>query len=158
MAIESIDPDSRARQVIEPIVYFMMLSSVVVHGITIPLFYIGHYATRTLSVASTSTGNIVRLHKPPLEKDNQVAMGTDEAQQAGIGEVDMGDVGPPRQTTITIVTPEIANSAASKSNSPASPENDPQHQRHFYDMDDNEDHDNSSIYLPMSTLPKEATR
>ncbi|ORZ03149.1 Sodium/hydrogen exchanger family-domain-containing protein [Syncephalastrum racemosum] len=157
VAIENIDPDSRARQVIEPIVYFMMLSSVVVHGITIPLFYIGHYATRTLSVASTSTGNIARLHKPPLEKENQAAVGTDEAQQAGNGEVDIGDVGPPRQTTITIVTPEISTSAASKNSSPASPENDQQQQRHFYDLDDNNDHDNSSIYLPMSTSPRETT-
>ncbi|CAO3648007.1 unnamed protein product [Cunninghamella echinulata] len=34
---------------IEPIIYFMVLSSVIVHGITIPIFRIGSIATRTIS-------------------------------------------------------------------------------------------------------------
>ncbi|GAA5800593.1 hypothetical protein HPULCUR_006029 [Helicostylum pulchrum] len=42
-------PNAYARQVIEPIIYFIILSSVVIHGITIPLFFLGTFASRTLS-------------------------------------------------------------------------------------------------------------
>ncbi|KAF7723315.1 hypothetical protein EC973_002112 [Apophysomyces ossiformis] len=39
-----------AKEVIEPIIYFMVLASVLVHGITIPCFYLGSMAKRTLSL------------------------------------------------------------------------------------------------------------
>lgn len=42
-------PNAYARQVIEPIIYFIILSSVVIHGITIPVFFLGSFASRTLS-------------------------------------------------------------------------------------------------------------
>lgn len=52
IAIESFEldgPNAYARQVIEPIIYFIILSSVVVHGITIPVFFLGTFATRTIT-------------------------------------------------------------------------------------------------------------
>ncbi|KAI9306952.1 Cation/H+ exchanger [Cunninghamella echinulata] len=42
---------------IEPIIYFMVLSSVIVHGITIPIFRISSIATRTLSRTRTSNND-----------------------------------------------------------------------------------------------------
>ncbi|KAL0084383.1 Sodium/hydrogen exchanger family-domain-containing protein [Phycomyces blakesleeanus] len=63
VALENIDAvgqDSRAHQVIEPIIYFMVLASVIVHGVTIPLFYIGTFATRTITIQSTNA----KLRRP----------------------------------------------------------------------------------------------
>lgn len=42
---------------IEPIIYFMVLSSVIVHGITIPIFRISSIATRTLSRTRTNNND-----------------------------------------------------------------------------------------------------
>ncbi|KAI8079240.1 Cation/H+ exchanger [Thamnidium elegans] len=51
-------PNAHARQVIEPIIYFIILSSVVIHGITIPVFFLGSFASRTLSkLPSASSDN-----------------------------------------------------------------------------------------------------
>ncbi|KAI8379574.1 Cation/H+ exchanger [Radiomyces spectabilis] len=58
VAVDNFDidgPHEHARQVIEPIIYFMVLSSVVIHGITIPLFHLSTYATRTLTRSSISS-------------------------------------------------------------------------------------------------------
>ncbi|KAI9025363.1 Cation/H+ exchanger [Phycomyces nitens] len=41
-------PTAAAYLVIEPIIYFMVLSSVIVHGGTVPFFSLGSYATRTI--------------------------------------------------------------------------------------------------------------
>src|ERR1700730_12902499 len=45
-------PDAHARSVLKPIVYFMILASVIVHGNTVPLYYVGSFATRTLTRTS----------------------------------------------------------------------------------------------------------
>lgn len=47
-------PNAYAREVIEPIIYFIILSSVVIHGITIPLFFLGTFASRTLTRSALS--------------------------------------------------------------------------------------------------------
>lgn len=58
IAIESFPSDSTnnyVRQVMEPIIYFMILSSVVIHGITIPFYFVmDSLASRTL----TRTGSL----------------------------------------------------------------------------------------------------
>lgn len=46
---EESGPNSRVREVIEPVIYFIILSSVVIHGITVPLFFLGTFASRTLT-------------------------------------------------------------------------------------------------------------
>jgi NhaP-type Na+/H+ or K+/H+ antiporter len=53
-------PNSYAREVIQPIIYFIIFSSVVIHGITIPLFFLGTFASRTLtrSALSKDSSNI----------------------------------------------------------------------------------------------------
>ncbi|KAK4520034.1 uncharacterized protein ATC70_008162 [Mucor velutinosus] len=61
IAIESFPSDGAtdyARQVIEPIIYFMILASVVVHGCTIPFYLWGSRASRTLTKPGTSCHNI----------------------------------------------------------------------------------------------------
>lgn len=42
-------PNAYARQVMEPIIYFIVLSSIIVHGITIPLYYLGRIASKTVT-------------------------------------------------------------------------------------------------------------
>lgn len=57
VAIASFAPDgpnAYALQLIEPIVYFIVLSSVLVHGITVPLFHIGKIAHISLSFTAVS--------------------------------------------------------------------------------------------------------
>ncbi|CAO3641127.1 unnamed protein product [Cunninghamella blakesleeana] len=45
---------------IEPIIYFMVLSSVIVHGITIPIFRLGSFASRTISNGNHSPTLLVK--------------------------------------------------------------------------------------------------
>jgi NhaP-type Na+/H+ or K+/H+ antiporter len=52
---EENGPHSHAREVIEPVIYFIILSSVVIHGITIPLFFLGTFASRTLAKSITTS-------------------------------------------------------------------------------------------------------
>ncbi|KAI9004848.1 Sodium/hydrogen exchanger family-domain-containing protein [Phycomyces nitens] len=138
VAIENLGetgPDSRAHQVIEPIIYFMVLASVIVHGITIPLFYIGTFATRTITIQSNNIKQI-RMSKSfsqsqgvpgAISRDEELGLsgeympdrtgphGLPRTQEAN-AEVDIGvnnsqtvfdekDKVFPRKTTIKIVTP-----------------------------------------------------
>lgn len=109
VAIESLPEDginAHARQVIKPIIYFMVLSSVIAHGITIPLFYIGTFATRTLTRTSENGNQVLRI--PKIE--NFIGR-----KPTSIKEVDLSDSSAekpiesppePRHTAITILTPE----------------------------------------------------
>ncbi|KAI9309210.1 Sodium/hydrogen exchanger family-domain-containing protein [Cunninghamella echinulata] len=75
---EETGPNSHARNLVEPIVYFMVLASVLVHGITIPLFYIGTFASRTITRTSvTSSGDQV-LRLPRFRRSQ------DENNPAGV--------------------------------------------------------------------------
>ncbi|KAL1924214.1 uncharacterized protein VTP21DRAFT_7249 [Calcarisporiella thermophila] len=58
-------PHARAHNLITPVVYFLVLSSVIVHGITVPLLHLGtRIATRTLTRSSMVTDNqVLRLPK-----------------------------------------------------------------------------------------------
>lgn len=61
IAIESFPSNGEttdyARQVIEPIIYFMILASVAVHGCTIPFYLWGSRASRTLTRSGSSCYN-----------------------------------------------------------------------------------------------------
>lgn len=60
-------------ELIEPVVLFIVLSSTLVHGTTIPLFKIGNrIRTRTLSIASTGSGGQV-LRLPKLQFGQQIS-------------------------------------------------------------------------------------
>ncbi|ORX50487.1 Sodium/hydrogen exchanger [Hesseltinella vesiculosa] len=50
----------------EPITYFLVLASVVVHGCTIPIFRLGVYASRTLSKSSLDTPMSFQDEESPL--------------------------------------------------------------------------------------------
>ncbi|KAI8997832.1 Sodium/hydrogen exchanger family-domain-containing protein [Pilobolus umbonatus] len=52
VALESLPvdgPNAHARALIGPVAYFIVFSSIVVHGITIPVFYLGSFASKTLT-------------------------------------------------------------------------------------------------------------
>lgn len=54
---ETDGPNAYAKLVIEPIIYFIILSSVVIHGITIPIFFLGTFATRTLTKTTSGSSS-----------------------------------------------------------------------------------------------------
>ncbi|KAG1460638.1 hypothetical protein G6F55_004042 [Rhizopus delemar] len=63
-----------AIDLVSPVVLFIVLSSTLVHGTTIPLFKIGkRIRTRTLSIASTGSGQVLRL--PKLQFGQQISFG-----------------------------------------------------------------------------------
>ncbi|KAI8047734.1 Cation/H+ exchanger [Gilbertella persicaria] len=67
VAIESVPedgPNGHARAVMLPVVYFLVLSSVIVHGITVPLFHIGTFAKRTLTRTSEKSQLRLPVYKP----------------------------------------------------------------------------------------------
>lgn len=52
VALEQLDPEgphAYARALMEPIVYFIAFTSIIVHGVTIPLFFMGKLATQSWS-------------------------------------------------------------------------------------------------------------
>ncbi|CEG76702.1 hypothetical protein RMATCC62417_11562 [Rhizopus microsporus] len=119
VALESVPedgPNAHARQMIRPVVYFMVLASVVAHGVTIPLFYIGTFATRTLTRTSEVT-QILRI--PKIDKRNIKVKRTNsdveidvvdiipdnEEEQSTVDVQDTPKNETPRHTAITILTP-----------------------------------------------------
>ncbi|KAF7724950.1 hypothetical protein EC973_000531 [Apophysomyces ossiformis] len=60
-----------AVKVINPVVLFIVLASVLVHGTTIPLFKLGkRIRTRTLSISSISSNQVIRLPKFRRSEDD----------------------------------------------------------------------------------------
>jgi hypothetical protein len=122
VALESIPadgPNAHARQMLEPVVYFMVLSSIVAHGITIPLFYIGTFATRTLTKTSDNGTQVLRIPKIEMFRKNSPMI--DESDLT-----DLKPAGPKKFTAITILTPdeipEHMNRIRDNSNHSHSPE------------------------------------
>lgn len=107
VALESLPidgPNAHAREVLQPIIYFMVLSSVIAHGITIPLFYIGTFATRTLTRTSESGIQVLRI--PKIGRKNTPPISVDHISETTAVQ-DNKDVEPTqRHTTITILTPD----------------------------------------------------
>ncbi|ORX50878.1 hypothetical protein DM01DRAFT_1408872 [Hesseltinella vesiculosa] len=116
-------PEARARSLVEPIVYFMVLSSVIVHGITIPLFHIGSFASRTLTRTSMSSVNTAHSKLSRLPQFVRRSMsqptsinGTVSGEPADYFNKHLEDMDgvvastadqPPRHKAITIVIPDI---------------------------------------------------
>ncbi|KAI8343119.1 Sodium/hydrogen exchanger family-domain-containing protein [Chlamydoabsidia padenii] len=116
-------PQAHVRSVLAPIVYFMILASVYIHGFTIPLFHIGTFASRTLtrtSMMSTNGTSNSNLQLPlPMQSSYQEK---NHAQEEG----DRCEVqipaeqtyltpavpSPPRHSAITIMEPEKAHTTA----------------------------------------------
>lgn len=112
-------PDAHARSVVKPIVYFMILASVLVHGNTIPMFYLGSFASRTItrtSFSSSGTNSVSRLPKLAFGTDifsrhskgkSNVSATRDGVPVAREGiDVPLDVSHPPKQTAITIITPD----------------------------------------------------
>lgn len=113
VALESIPedgPNAHARAVLMPIIYFMVLASVVAHGITIPLFYIGTFATRTLTRTSEMSNQVLRI--PKISKFNRKTsdeVNLDDGNMAPMPkgvEVEDEEETPRKHTAITILTPK----------------------------------------------------
>jgi hypothetical protein len=115
VALEAIPvdgPNAHARAVLAPVIYFMVLASVVAHGVTIPLFYIGTFATRTLTRTSEMSSQVLRIPKiskltrKPFEADGENGVVIEEET-------------PRKHTAITILTPQdIPELVNNKNNTP----------------------------------------
>jgi hypothetical protein len=72
-------PAPVALELVSPVVLFIVLSSTLVHGTTIPLFKIGkRIRTRTLSITSTGSGQVNRLPKVPFTQQQGHKNGDDD--------------------------------------------------------------------------------
>lgn len=72
-------PAPVALELVSPVVLFIVLSSTLVHGTTIPLFKIGkRIRTRTLSITSTGSGQVNRLPKIPFGQQQGYKNGDDD--------------------------------------------------------------------------------
>lgn len=110
VALENVPadgPNAHAREVLTPVVYFMVLSSVIAHGITIPLFYIGTFATRTLTRTSEAGTQVMRI--PKIEK--LFGSKSNPVSETDLGDgypelpIDVTKQGAHKHTAITIITP-----------------------------------------------------
>ncbi|ORX93816.1 hypothetical protein K493DRAFT_284366 [Basidiobolus meristosporus CBS 931.73] len=54
-------PKGYLTEIIFPVISFLVLSSVIVHGITVPLFHLGSIGTRTLTTSNTIASLVSRL-------------------------------------------------------------------------------------------------
>ncbi|KAI7894307.1 Sodium/hydrogen exchanger family-domain-containing protein [Mucor mucedo] len=120
-------------ELIKPVVLFIVLSSTLVHGTTIPLFKIGNrIRTRTLSIASTGSGQVLRL--PKLQFGQQINMRRDEAHNQEHAEA-MSQL--KRNTLLNTIQQQ------------QSPHH-PQSQDHTIQMHDDDDYDglNEEDFLP----------
>ncbi|KAI7890666.1 Sodium/hydrogen exchanger family-domain-containing protein [Mucor mucedo] len=110
IALESVPldgPNAHAREVLKPVIYFMVLASVIAHGITIPLFYIGTFATRTLTRTSESGNPVLQL--PKFESFGKASPTIiEQVQEKTIVKPVESSLPTEQQrhTTITILTPE----------------------------------------------------
>ncbi|RUS23553.1 LOW QUALITY PROTEIN: hypothetical protein BC938DRAFT_474964 [Jimgerdemannia flammicorona] len=119
-------PNGHARSLIVPVVYFLILSSIIVHGITIPLFYLTNFATRTFtrnnSFASSANNQVSRL--PRLQFGQDIAFTPDNgAMIPATVEADLADISistgdmlapssnhslhPPSEDTLTVSEPNF---------------------------------------------------
>lgn len=84
---EGVEDPPVTIELIKPVVLFIVLSSTLVHGTTIPLFKIGNrIRTRTLSIASTGSGQVLRL--PKLQFGQQINMRRNDEDRAQQNEHD----------------------------------------------------------------------
>lgn len=77
-------------ELISPVVLFIVLASTLVHGTTIPLFQLGkRIRTRTLSITSTGSNNVVRL--PKLQFGQPLNFRRSQAENGDLGEGPMSE-------------------------------------------------------------------
>ncbi|OBZ85176.1 putative Na(+)/H(+) antiporter C3A11.09 [Choanephora cucurbitarum] len=106
-AIPADGPNAHARSVIQPVVYFLVIASVVAHGVTIPLFYVGKFAKRTLTRTSEKTpirvpvSNPTTIYSPELPISTTETLSTDTSEKSSTVESE-----PRKHTAIQILTPE----------------------------------------------------
>lgn len=79
VALENI-PEEREqlRAVIEPVVLFLVLTSVLIHGITIPVGKGFHHTLTVTKTRSTSSGAVLRLPQAPMELPTNNVVAADE--------------------------------------------------------------------------------
>ncbi|EPB82236.1 hypothetical protein HMPREF1544_11041 [Mucor circinelloides 1006PhL] len=127
-------------ELISPVVLFIVLSSTLVHGTTIPLFKIGkRIRTRTLSIASTGSGQVLRL--PKLQFGQQISLRKSEDGRAQTDEHAEAMAQLKRNTLANTIQHDHAAAAAAAPN--ATP-------TYAIDMHDDDDDDglNEEDFLP----------
>ncbi|ORY04493.1 hypothetical protein K493DRAFT_311348 [Basidiobolus meristosporus CBS 931.73] len=70
--MEKYDPNGYVKKVIFPVVSFLVLSSVVVHGVTVPLFHLTTIGKRTLTNSSTIANIVGRL--PTIRQGTEIVV------------------------------------------------------------------------------------
>ncbi|KAI8636122.1 Sodium/hydrogen exchanger family-domain-containing protein [Parasitella parasitica] len=111
-ALPEDGPHTHARTLLEPVIYFMVLASVVAHGITIPLFYVGSFATRTLTINSEKGNQVLRIPKiEAIIGRKQSPVVIDEIYDANLpsqhSNEEVNETTPKKHTAITILTPQV---------------------------------------------------
>lgn len=118
-ALPEDGPNTHARALLQPVIYFMVLASVIAHGVTIPLFYIGTFATRTLTITSEKGNQVLRIPKiESLIGRKQSPAIIDEVYKSDLPsspplppspplKEDIDRDVPKKHTAITILTPQI---------------------------------------------------
>lgn len=113
-ALPEDGPNTHARALLQPVIYFMVLASVIAHGVTIPLFYIGTFATRTLTITSEKGNQVLRIPKienligrkqSPAIIDEVCELDSHSSSSPSKEDFDR-DI-PKKHTAITILTPQI---------------------------------------------------
>lgn len=150
-ALPEDGPNAHARALLEPVIYFMVLGSVIAHGITIPLYFLGTIATRTLTITSEKGNQVLRIPKmdtiigrkqsPPTVIEE--TYGTDTPPSEDTIDRDV----PRKHTAITILTPQVPEHVHSPS-SLYRPNNTRTNSNEAVQVDDSDDE--SVSYLPIS--------
>ncbi|KAK4512345.1 H(+)-transporting V0 sector ATPase subunit d [Mucor velutinosus] len=110
-ALPEDGPNAHARALLEPVIYFMVLGSVIAHGVTIPLYFLGSIATRTLTITSEKGNQVLRIPKMDTiigrkQSPPTVIEETYSSETPPLGDNIDRDV-PKKHTAITILTPQV---------------------------------------------------
>lgn len=153
-ALPEDGPNAHARALLEPVIYFMVLGSVIAHGVTIPLYFLGTFATRTLTITSEKGNQVLRIPKmdtiigrkqsPPIAIEE-----TCDTDTPPSGDTINRDV-PKKHTAITILTPQIPEHVHSPSNLYRNNNTRTNNEANNNSVQIDESDDESISYLPIS--------
>jgi hypothetical protein len=157
VALESLPedgPNAHARAVLAPVIYFMVLASVVAHGVTIPLFYIGTFASRTLTRTSEMGNQVLRVPKIgkfTRKPSDEVDLGKDIVTETVVKEQEQEKT-PRKYTAITIETPKHIPDHVNTPVYPIPTEETrkPMTLSHSNSYSEDDSHEDSTNYLPIS--------
>ncbi|CAO3637853.1 unnamed protein product [Mucor fragilis] len=153
-ALPEDGPHAHARALLEPVIYFMVLGSVIAHGVTIPLYFLGTIATRTLTITSEKGNQVLRIPKmdtiigrkqsPPVAIEETYGSDTPPSENTINRDV------PKKHTAITILTPQVPEHVHSPNNLYRHNDTRTSNDATNSVQTDNDSDDESVAYLPIS--------